>query len=335
MGEPGIPVRRQAIFDNLSCEERVSPIRLRGYERFLEEKEFADDTPFFADKGISWNGLHDTYFRQHVAVSDSVTFAQADELTARPGIAGEDWIVRVERIDNSFKDWDSDSDVPVGTALKWLREWAASIASAHAAAPASGKRANTLADLGALVGRPNLPSPSETVEELFEYWNISVRKDSRPSFVAFEAELTELLKDDEWPAHLCQRLGLGHHYFDEEITLAILRYRVRDVLEAEANRGKTCFCAPTVLDSPFGEYFHPAPKDCDWGFAAVLDPAAGDNALVAELLHRRIDYRPEYLWRVGLFKRSPIGDEQLISVRNAHIDRLRRQSNREDFGIRR
>ncbi len=158
-----------------------------------------------------------------------------------------------------------------------------------------------------------------------------MRKDHRPSFVAFEAEFAEELKASDWPTRLCVRLGLGHHFIDSEITLGVLRYPVKDVLAAW--KDSTCFCAPTVLDSNFGEYFHPTPQGCDWGFAAVLDSRAGDDALVAELLHRRIDYRPEYLWRVGVVNRSPIDDGRLVALRNAHISRLRRQSGRDDFGI--
>lgn len=329
--DPGIPPRRQAVCDNLSCEERVNAARLQGYEQSLTQDEgLSDDTPF-AEAEVSWNGLHDRYFRQAVAVPESVTFTQADPLTARTGIAQakEDWIVRVERIDKGFKDWEAGSVFPQ-SAVQCLQEWAATLASAHAAAQPAGKRVNSLAGLGALVGRPSLPAPSDTIEELFDYWNRSVRKDHRPSFVAFEAELAGLLQHDDWPARLCERLGLGHYYFDQEITLAVLRYRVRDVLEAHP--GKTCFCAPTVLDSALGEYFHPAPQGCDWRFAAVLDAKAGDNALVAELLHRRIDYSPQHLWRVGTFKRPQIADAELVSLRNAHIARLRRQSGRADFG---
>lgn len=330
MNEPGIPPRRQAIFDNLSCEERVNAIRLQRYEDFLKPK-LRDDSEFDREppdaEPKSWLNLHKGYFEQCVAIPDSVTFEQADELTARSSIAEKDWIIRVERIDRGFKRWDkkaSGGKTPVDV----LQNWAKDLAAAQANKTASGGRVTGgLQGLGAAFGQA---TPSDTIEELFDVWNTEVRRDNRPSFVAFEADLKEQLKGDDWPARLCERLGLGHHY-GEEVTLALLRYQVKEVLSA--HRGKTCFCAPTVLDSPFGEYFHPTPQGCDWGFAAVLDAAAGDNALVAELLHRRINYRPQHLWRVGSLHQPDIADAELVSYRNAHIARLRRQSQRADFGI--
>jgi len=62
MGEPGIPTRRQAIFDNLSCEERVNPTRLQGYEEFLR-RNLRDDSAFAnvlldANTPKSWSDLH-------------------------------------------------------------------------------------------------------------------------------------------------------------------------------------------------------------------------------------------------------------------------------------
>lgn len=331
MGESGIPPRRQAIFDNLSCEERVNPVRLQEYEQYLG-RNLRDDSAFTnvssaIDTPKSWSDLHESYFKQHVAVTNSVTFEQADELTTRPPIAEKDWIIRVERIDKGFSRWDKKAyggKAPVDL----FRGWAKTLADAQASKTAQGgKVAGGFKGLGTLLGQV---TPPDSIEDLFDYWNAQVRRDKRPSFVAFEADLKEQLKGYDWPVRLCERLGLGH-YYGEEATLALMRYQVKEVLGAY--RGKTCFCAPTVLDSTFGEYFHPTPPACDWGFAAVLDAKAGDNALVAELLHRRIEYRPNHLWRIGALRLPAISDTELVSFRNAHIARLRRQSQRADFGI--
>ena len=312
----------------MACEERVDDIRLQGYQDFLKA-EVKDDTPFHGNPG-SWAALHYRYFQQQVAIRDSSTFVQASKLTARAKIAEEDWIVRVERIDGAFKDWERGS-TSGKSAIRSLTEWMEELKNASASKTPSSTRASSLAGLGALLGKRAIPSPPATVLELIEYWNKFVRKDHRPAFVAFEAELKKELEAPDWPKRLCICLGLGHHFFDKEITLALLRYRVKDVLDSW--KDTTSFCAPTVLDSSFGEYFHPTPQNCDWGFAAVLDAAAGDEALVAELLHRRIDYIPEYLWRVGTVNCNAITDKELVTVRNAHVGRLRRQSARDDFGV--
>ena len=319
---------RQAKLDNLICEERVDDPRLQGYQNFLSP-EIMDDMPFDGDPS-SWLALHDRYYRQHITIRDSLTFLQASKLTVRASIPAEDWIVRVERIDNAFKDWDKGSESGK-SAIETLTEWTETLKDAAVSKKPSPSRISSLAGLGALLGKASTPTPSASALELIEYWNKSVRKDYRPTFVAFEAELKEELEEPDWPKRLCVRLGLGHHFFDKEITLALLRYRVKDVLDAW--KSTTSFCAPTVLDSGFGEYFHPSPQHCDWGFAAVLDAAAGDEALVAELLHRRIDYTPEHLWRVGTVKCAAVTDKELVAMRNAHVGRLRRQSGRDDFGV--
>lgn len=316
---PGFDAGQQAKLDSLACEERVSETRLASYQAFLGEDLHPDAA--FDGTNESWAARHRRYFQQRVAAPDSVTFAESDEWTARPTIAEEDWIIRVERIDSAFHKWESEGE----TAVQWLDKWTQ---PANTSPPANPRNSG-FANLRTLLGRPAKPEPTSAILEIFDYWNGSVRVDHRPSFVAFEAELKDDLAASDWAERLCVRLGLGHHFFGSEVTLAVLRYQVNDVLAT--CQGQIGFCAPTVLDSEFSDYFHPAPRACDWGFAATLDAAAGDESLVAELLHRRIDYRPEHLLRVGTVNRAPVAD--LLPLRNAHVGRLRRQSGRDDFGI--
>lgn len=318
----------QAALDNLVCEERVGDARRNAYEDFLRDK-IASGT-VFAGGGDSWLALQERYIRQHVVIRDSATFLQSSELTARAQIAEEDRIIRVERIDAGFRKWEEGASSGK-SAVTLFAEWAGALNTPAAPTAPQKAKASGLAALGQMLGRAPKPTPSSTVQELFAYWNNSVRTDHRPSFVAFEAELAADLAAADWSERLCVRLGLGHHFSGGKVTLAVLRYTVRDVLDAY-KKDETRFCAPTVLDSRFGEYFHPAPRGCDWGFAAVLDAAANDSALVAELLHRRIDYQPEQLLRVGTVKRNPVTDADLVALRNAHVARLRRQSGRDDFG---
>lgn len=326
ISQPGASACRQAKLDNLACEERVSAARLATYQTFLNN-DLSPATEFDS-RPDSWAALHDRYFRQRVAVPDSVTFLESCEWTARPAIAEEDWIIRVERIDGAFSKWE------LGTAtgkaaIKWMSEWAQTLNAPSVPAPASSMR--SLADLGTLLGRPAKPAPAPVILEIFDYWNHSVRRDHRPSFVAFEAELKDDLAASDWAERLCVRLGLGHYFCGSERNLVLMRYQVGDVLAT--CKGQIGFCAPTVLDSGLFEYFHPSPRDCDWGFAAILDATASDDSLVAELLHRRIDYRPEHLWRVGMINCTPVTDADILPLRNAHVGRLRRQSGRNDFGI--
>lgn len=324
--QPGANASRQAKLDNLACEERVSEARLATYQAFLNHDLHSDTV--FDDEPDSWAALHDRYFRQWVAVPDSVTFEESSEWTAQPTIAEEDWIIRVERIDVGFSKWEQGGSTGK-TAIQWLSEWAQTLNTPPPSNPAPSRP--SLADLGKLLGRRVRPAPTPTILEIFDYWNGSVRRDHRPSFVAFQAELKDDLAAPDWTERLCVRLGLGHYFCGSELRLALMRYQVSDVLEAFSSQ--VGFCAPTVLDGGLFEYFHPSPRDCDWGFAAILDAAAGDDALVSELLHRRIDYRPEHLWRVGTVNHTPVAVSDLLPLRNAHVGRLRRQSGRDDFGF--
>ncbi len=324
--QPGTNVSRQAKLDNLACEERVCEARLTTYQSFLRNELHSDSG--FDDGRDSWAALHERYFRQWVAVKDSATFLESSEWTARPSIAEEDWIIRVERVDGAFSKWELGAST-TKSAVQWLSEWAQTLNAPPAPTPTPSS--HSLADLGALLGHPAKPVPAPTIMELFDYWNGTVRLDHRPSFVAFKAELKDDLDAPDWAERLCIRLGLGHCFFGSEVTLALMRYQVGDVLDT--CKGQIGFCAPTALDGGFFEYFHPSPRGCDWGFAAILDVTARDDSLVAELLHRRIDYHPEHLWRVGTVNRSRIADADLLPMRNAHVGRLRRQSGRGDFGI--
>ncbi len=326
LSQPGTNAGRQAKLDNLACEERVSKARLATYQAFLND-DLHSNTVFDGEPD-SWAALHDRYFRQRVAVPDSVTFLESSEWTARHTIAEEDWIIRVERIDGAFSKWEQGAATG-RTAIQWLSEWTQALNAPPACNPVPST--HSLAGLGALLGRPPRPAPTPTITELFDYWNASVRRDHRPSFVAFEAELKDDLAAPDWAGRLCVRLGLGHYFCGSAHILALMRYQIGDVL-ATCN-GQIGFCAPTALDGGLFEYFHPSPHNCDWGFAAILDASAGDDALVAELLHRRIDYRPEHLWRVGTVNCTPVADAELLPLRNAHVGRLRRQSGRNDFGI--
>lgn len=131
-------------------------------------------------------------------------------------------------------------------------------------------------------------------------------RDLRPIFVGFLGEVEDLLdEDDDWANRLRDRLGLGR--FDpmngEPIPVLLLRYRVADVI-AVRPRDANVAAIPTVLDSEMNPFFCPTPED--WTEGQTLDLTAGDDyAVNCEILHRYIEYRTSYVYRVGWITESP------------------------------
>ena len=328
LSKSDLDIARRAILDNLTCEERVDDARLNAYEEFIRPN--VKGNILLYGSRDSWSALHDRYFWEKVAIPNSVTFNPRNILTHRKMIAEEDWIIRMERIDGGFKEWDAGTSAGKSS-IQILTEWTEkSHKSASTLPPKTGR--GSLSDLGAMLGVPTKPTPSATVQDLFDYWNTTVRKDHRPSFVAFQAELKNDLNQPDWAERYCIRLGLGHYFTDAPVTLALMRYQVSDVITA-ISADLSSFCAPTVLDGRFFEFFHPSPQGCDWGFAALLNSQLGDDHLASELLHRRIDYKPEHLWRIATINQPKIANTYLQDLRNTHVRRMRRTCNRDDFGV--
>ena len=102
---------------------------------------------------------------------------------------------------------------------------------------------------------------------------------------------------------------------------------------AQADRGLSAACAlPTVLDGGIHEFFFPVPKEHPYGATVHLVPGRAD-ALTAEIIHCRIDYRRKHLSRLGTIKRPhQLTDDQLRDARDAHLLALRVECRRDDFG---
>jgi hypothetical protein len=115
-----------------------------------------------------------------------------------------------------------------------------------------------------------------------------------------------------------------------------MRYTVREVLETAATRTGVAHpvCVPTVLDAQFSRCFVPSPTDLPYG--RTLDLADDENCerKIAEVLHLKLQYRPEHLFMVGsvttgLDKLNTVG---LTKLRENHMFCLQYDSNRDDFG---
>ena len=168
------------------------------------------------------------------------------------------------------------------------------------------------------------------VRLFFENWNL--RRDARPIFVAFYDEIKEEADADDWPHALRDRLGLGHYGYADGVPLpvALMRYSLEHVLSSAA--GPVAFALPTVLDGGMHEFFFPVPREHPYGATLHLLSDRADM-LTAEIVHCRIDYAREHLWRLGWIRRAqPLHGDPLREARDLHLLALQVACDREDFG---
>ncbi len=158
---------------------------------------------------------------------------------------------------------------------------------------------------------------------------------ARPAFIAFKSEVASDLKEADWLNRLRNRLGLGHYdpADGQRQTFALMEYLVKDVIaewQPLATRGaERPFAFPTVLDGRASPYFFPSPGNLPSSFAVDLQEPP--RAPIREMLHIRITYQPHHLVRVGELA-GPLPPVTLPAVRDAHLERLRQDAARPDFG---
>ena len=112
-----------------------------------------------------------------------------------------------------------------------------------------------------------------------------------------------------------------------------MRYPLADVYSAQERQQLSSACAlPTVLDGGMHQFFFPAPREHPYGATVYLQPDRADT-LTAEIVHCRIDYRREHLYRLGTIMRPyQLDDSQLREARDLHLLALQEACGRDDFG---
>lgn len=207
------------------------------------------------------------------------------------------------------------------------------------------------AELERAVGVRNRPAATpaqinaaDTVlERVCESWNLGRHR--RPAFATTEPEIEHLLHGpgDDWPHALRDHLGLGHLSplpAREPIKVLLTRYTVKEVRDGARQAGHGGFCIPTVLDGPINPFFFPtplptatspaAPQRCGRALNLRASATQSDYAMGLELIHSFVPYRPEHLVRWGLVSRPLAVD--LLALRGFHLDWLRLETERDDFG---
>lgn len=161
----------------------------------------------------------------------------------------------------------------------------------------------------------------------------------RPRFAGFLQDVEEALTEHDWPDHVRDRFGLGHYTpwtLGETIPIVLLRYTVREVLNAAMGKSgvRHPVCVPTVLDSQFSRYYYPAPRELPYGRTLNLAAAEISEDKIAEIMHFRIRYRSEHIYRVGAVTKGldTLDAVGLSTMRSNHLFCLQYDSGREDFG---
>ena len=196
-------------------------------------------------------------------------------------------------------------------------------------------RATNFRDIGRLMRSGTYSPKAAALEELTEFVN-DRRGDGRPAFVACSAEFPRLEKRSDWARHMCERCGLAHFFTGSRVTLALFRYRVQEVLDAcvdgEAGREAAVFAVPTVLDQPMSGVYFTAPANLSWGHAVGLAPEPDCRHLAAELIHARIDYRPDHWVAVDTLQGNMLSGEDIARLREAHLECIRRSPGDAEYG---
>jgi hypothetical protein len=169
------------------------------------------------------------------------------------------------------------------------------------------------------------------VDGFFREWN--KLRDQRPTFAAFYDEIAADADAPDWLERLRARLGLGHigpDGGDSQLVLQ-MRYKVGDVLDGlpKAQRDHA-FAIPTLLDISLNPYFFPAPPGINSGKALDLMERPISEHRAAEVLHRRLTYRPAHVAKFTLVSKAARPD--LRARRNEHLESVRREAAAPGFG---
>jgi len=174
---------------------------------------------------------------------------------------------------------------------------------------------------------------NDVVTQLLD--QVALYPGARPAFVAFKSEVASDLAEADWLLRLRNRMGLGHYspMPGQRQRFALMEYLVKDVIAEwrplEARGAQRGFAFPTVLESRESPHFFPSPRELPSSFTVDLNRSGKPS--IREMLHIRITYVPDHLVKVGELV-GPLAPFRLGSVRDSHLDLLRRNGGRADFG---
>lgn len=290
-------IRKRCIAENFILEERLTEEREDNYGKHFE-KPVNEET---------WDDGHEDYVYKRIYSSSGIpeTFEDINKPNLLPAFDSDQYLVRLEDIGRLNR-------LYAKTAVEIMKHFS-----------------DFLKD-------PETLESANIIKSFFSAWN--KKRDYRPIFAGFWGDVKDIFTDaagnrvenEDWADRLRNRFGLGHMdpKDGEPIPVLMFRYRVRDVIECHTDE-PNLFAVPTVLDGRFSYYFCPTPGK-GWNHGQVLDLSTGDEnnySLYCEILHRFIEYKPEFLYKAGWITRSP--GKTLENARRIHLEYLK-----DEFGNR-
>lgn len=251
-------VQRACERANLLMEERISGQRHKEYEEHMIARTPAE----WAD----WRAAHENYVAHFVRGGngkDPSTFCLGESTLYRPEV--NKLVLRLEDLNELL--------VQEGSLDERRRDpaQAAQVAqsintliteSRTKRTDAKEKNVSSFKDLVKLGLKDPVSPDAARLKSLTEALN-TIRRDRRPSFIAFDAEFASLDQDNDWLVQFCERCGLSRHFAGYPKVLALFRYKVGAVMSVAG--GRPVFAAPTVLDHSFSPGFFPAPAGASSG----------------------------------------------------------------------
>ncbi|MFD2249554.1 hypothetical protein FHS82_004004 [Pseudochelatococcus lubricantis] len=156
----------------------------------------------------------------------------------------------------------------------------------------------------------------------------------RPSFAAFKSEVSDDLKEADWLQRIIDRLGLYHHYpfvSGNPYRFALMEYTADEVIKQAHSKGvDRCFSLATVLECQDNPAFFPVPRSTSHGFTVDLRERNPKKPSVREILHIRFDYSWRNVKRLVKWSGADVPD--IEAARGRHLDTLRTETGRTDFG---
>ena len=286
---------------NLCMEERISASRQAAYEA-------AVGSP---NDWRAWQDSHRRYVEVEVNRRHPLSAAFDNrQPSLRPNMDPNRYLYRVEKIDHLLRDYKGEA--PVGPAQ--INEWI------------NARESNRL---------PSSPIGSidnliRALEDLTKFFND--KRDGRPTFAVFAADFPGLDRSSDWAKQMCNRCGLTHHFTGGNVTLALFRYRVQDVLEGSSWPRRDLFAVPTVLDQRMSNVCFPAPPTSSYGYAVGLAPKQDCSHLAEELIHARMDYQAHHWKKVDTVNESCLSNSHVRNLRKGHLCCIRRVSGTASYG---
>lgn len=275
----------QAIAENFILEERLIEEREGSYAHYVVSSQNLNE----------WKFGHEEYLDNKITLHKGTpeTFTNLNVPNLLTKIEQEQSLVRVENLDSLLKLTPSIDDVTLLTDR-----------------------------ISGFLENPEDQKAADFVEKFLSEWNEN--RDLRPIFVGFWDEVKGIFdaNDKHWANKLRDRFGLGHFApKGKSIPVLLLRYELTDVLAAQPDE-RNFAAIPTVLDSNMSPFFCPTPASWNKGQTLDLVPSAANAyKFYYEILHRYIEYKPSYIYRLGWITEPP--GKTCEEARRIHFEYLR------------